>query len=111
MAVLGSRRVLGPINVEMGGDPNPTGSSGGGGSVTINNNIDGYMVKATGVSNTLSGLSAFTYNGSSAFTMQADLQVSGSSNNLIIQGSDASGNENVLYRIEVSGGLFKAVPV
>ena len=101
MSVLGSRRILGPINVEMGGDPNPSGSSGGGSGVTINNNVDGYLVKATGVANTLTGLSALTY-ASDALKVQA---------NLIIQGSDGSGNENVLYRIEVSGGIFKAVPI
>lgn len=110
MSVLGSRRLLGPINVEMGGNPNPSEGGGGGGSVTINNNIDGYLVKATGVANTLTGLSALNYE-SNALTVQADLQVSGSSNNLIIQGSDMEGNENVLYRIEVSGGIFKAVPI
>ena len=110
MSVLGSRRILGPINVEMGGDPNPSGSSGGGSGVTINNNVDGYLVKATGVANTLTGLSDLTY-ATDALKVQADLQVSGSTNNLIIQGSDGSGNENVLYRIEVSGGIFKAVPI
>jgi hypothetical protein len=95
----------------MGGDPNPSSSAGGGSGVTINNNIDGYMLRASGVSNTITGLSAFTYDGSSAFTMGADLQISGTNNNLLVQGSDAAGNLNVLYRIEVSGGLFKAVPV
>jgi len=40
-----------------------TGSGGGGGSVTINNNIDGYLVTATGTSNTLDGESGLTFDG------------------------------------------------
>jgi len=111
MAILGSRRTLGPINVELGGDPNPSGSAAGVGEVTINNNIDGYLLRAVGINNTISGMSAFTYDGSSAFTVDGDLKVSGSSNNLFIQGSDADGNLNILHRIEISGGVFKATPI
>tara|TARA_Y100000004_G_scaffold159877_1_gene187001 strand:+ start:88 stop:420 length:333 start_codon:yes stop_codon:yes gene_type:complete len=110
MSVLGGRRTLGPINTEMGGDPNPSGSAGGGGSTTIENNVDGYMIKATGQSDKISGVEEFQFDGA-ALKAQADLQVSGSGNNLFIQGSDSEGNLNRMFRIEVSGGIFKAVPI
>ena len=38
------RRMVGPINKSMGGDPDP---SSGGSSITIDNNVDGYILKAT----------------------------------------------------------------
>ena len=37
--------------------------SGGGGGVTINNNVDDYIVTATGTSNTLNGESTLTFDG------------------------------------------------
>ena len=111
MAILGSRRILGPINVEMGGDPNPSsGGGGGGGSITIENNTDGNMIKATGLSDKISGISEFKFDGTD-LKAEADLYISGSSNNLFLQGSDEDGNQNVLFRIEIVGGIFKAVPV
>ena len=41
-----------------------TGSGGGGGSVTINNNVDNYIITATGTANTLNGESALQFSGS-----------------------------------------------
>ena len=109
MSVLGGRRTLGPIISEMGGDPNPS-SGGGGGSITIENNVDGYMIKATGQSDKITGVEEFQFDGA-ALKAQADLQISGSGHNLIIQGSDSDGNLNRMFRIEVSGGIFKAIPI
>jgi hypothetical protein len=57
--------------------------SGGGGGVTINNNVDNYIVTATGTANTLNGESGLTYNG-------ANLIISGgliTSGTLIISGT------------------------
>jgi hypothetical protein len=111
MSVLGSRRILGPINIEMGGDPNPSGSSGGGGgSIEIENNISGYMLKSVGDSSKISGVESLQFDGTDV-KAQTDLYVTGSGHNLILQGSDAAGNLNVMYRIEISGGLFRVVPV
>ena len=55
-----------------------SGTSGTSASVTINNNVDNYLVTATGTTNTLNGESALTFNGST-------LQVRGdtSANNLV----------------------------
>jgi hypothetical protein len=94
----------------MGGDPNPSTGGGGGGSITIENNTDGNMLKATGMSDKISGISEFRFDGAD-LKADADLYITGSGNNLILQGSDAAGNLNVMYRIEVSGGLFRVVPV
>jgi len=111
MSFLGGRRILGPINIEMGGDPNPSGSSGGGGgTLEIENNVEGYMLKSVGDSSKISGVEALQFDGFDV-RATADLYVTGSGNNIFFQGSDAEGNLNVLYRIEVSGGIFKAVPV
>jgi len=41
-----------------------TGSGGGGGSVTINNNVDNYLITATGTANTLNGEVGLQYSGS-----------------------------------------------
>ena len=110
MSILGSRRLLGPINVEMGGDPNPSSSAGTGGSLEIENNISGYMLKSVGDANKISGIEALQFDGFD-LTSKADFYVSGSGHNLVLQGSDSLGNLNVLYKIEISGGIFKAVPI
>ena len=94
MSVLGGRRTLGPIITEMGGDPNPSsGGGGGGGSLTLENNVSGYMFRSIGQSDKISGVEEFQFNGS-VLKAQADLQISGSGHNLVIQGSDADGNLN-----------------
>jgi len=109
VSILGGRRTLGPIITEMGGDPNPS-SGGGGGSLTLENNISGYMFRSVGSSDKISGVEEFQFDGSK-LKAQADLQISGSGHNLIIQGSDSDGNLNRMFKIEVSGGIFKAVPI
>ena len=109
MSILGSRRLLGPINVEMGGDPNPSGSAGGDAEIEIENNISGYMLKSVGDSTKISGIEALQFDGVD-LKSQADLYVSGSGHNLFLQGSDSDGNLNVMFRVEISGGIFKAIP-
>jgi len=47
-----------PITVDTGS------GGGGGGGVTINNNVDNYIITATGTSNTLNGESGLQYSGS-----------------------------------------------
>ena len=122
MGVLGGQRVLGPVSSQAGGESIPS-SGGGGGSVTINNNVDGYLVKATGVSNTLTGLSALTYDGSTftsnatnmiangtSFTANTDLYVSGSSNNLFINGTNEGGIRRK-FRIDISAGILQIIEI
>ena len=112
MSVLGSRRILGPINVEMGGDPNPSGSSGGGGggSLEIENNINGYMLRSVADASKISGVESLQFDGTD-IKAQADLYVTGSGHNLILQGRDEFGNLNVLYKLQISGAMLVATPV
>jgi len=103
MGVLGGQRILGPISSQAGGESIPA-TGGGGGSVTINNNVDGYLVKATGVADTLTGLANLNYNGST-FTTNTDLYVSGSSNNLFINGTNDGGVRRK-FKIDIVGGIL-----
>jgi hypothetical protein len=99
------RSMLGPINVEMGGNSDPTGSSGGGGSnLTITNNIDGYLLKATGDANRVEGISALQYTGT-ALSASTNLYVSGSNNYLYVHGSDAQGNIK-RFKVNIQGGIL-----
>tara|TARA_Y100001937_G_scaffold50704_1_gene70628 strand:- start:76 stop:456 length:381 start_codon:yes stop_codon:yes gene_type:complete len=123
MGVLGGQRILGPISSQAGGESIPSSGGGGGGSVTINNNVDGYLVKATGVGNTLTGLSALTFDGSTftsnatnmvangnSFTANTDLYVSGSSNNLFINGTNNAGIRRK-FRIDITAGILQIVEI
>ncbi len=108
MSRLGGRRTLGPIKSQLGGDNSPPTGGGGGGSLTINNNIDGNILKSDGVADEISGISSMRYE-TSYINTQTDFYISGSNNNLYIQGEDNEGNENVMYRIQVSGGILMVV--
>ena len=106
-----SRRILGPSHVEMGG--NPTGSYGGGGgggsSLTITNNVDGYILKATGEANRVEGISALQYdNSTTTLSSSANMYISGSSNYLYLHGIDDTG-KNRIFQVEISGSMLKIV--
>ncbi len=108
MSKLGGKRLLGPINSVMGGDQSGTG--GGGSSLNITNNVDGYLLKATGEANRVEGIPNLRWNGShNAITASADMYVSGSNNYLYLHGTDSSGN-TVRFRIRPEGGIFKVEP-
>jgi hypothetical protein len=74
-----------------------SGSGGGGtGSVTINNNVDNYLITATGTANTLNGESSLRYDGTGLIigasgSAQALLQISGSSDLLLIKNGSNNG--------------------
>lgn len=111
------RRMLGPISKEMGGDTTQTGSSGGGGgggSLTITNNVDGYMLKATGDPNRIEGISQLQYDSTRAtLTASAGIYITGSAsglgdNYLYLHGTDGLGRPKQ-FKIEVSGSMFKVV--
>tara|TARA_R110000822_G_scaffold27282_2_gene81577 strand:+ start:1867 stop:2205 length:339 start_codon:yes stop_codon:yes gene_type:complete len=105
------RRMLGPISTQMGGDSDPTGSGGGGGgSVTINNNVDGYMLKATGLANTVEGVPQLQWDSSTTtLSASANIYVSGSSNYYYLHGVDADGN-NVKFKVAVQGSILQIAP-
>ena len=100
------RRILGPINTEMGGDPDPS-SGGGGGSLTIQNNVDGYILKATGQANTVKGIPELRWNDAqTALTGSGDIYVSGSNNYLYLHGSNATG-ETVRFKVQITGSMLR----
>ena len=96
--------------------------SGSGGSVTINNNINDYLITATGTANTLNGESSLRYDGTGLIigatgSAQALLQISGSSELLLIKNGSNNGikvnNQGVLQFLSqsstptaIGGGIY-----
>ena len=115
-----SRRILGPIATQMGGNISGSttqggsgGGGGGGGSVTINNNVAGYILKATGIANTIEGIPEFRYDsGTTTISSSANIYLTGSSYEagpyLFIQGTDAEGNLTKI-KLHVTGGMLKVI--
>lgn len=97
-------------------------SGSGGGSVTINNNVNDYLITATGTANTLNGESSLRYDGTGLIigatgSAQALLQISGSSDLLLIKNGSDNGikvnNEGVLQFLSqsstptpIGGGIY-----
>jgi len=97
-------------------------SGSGGGSVTINNNVNDYLITATGTANTLNGESSLRYDGNGLIigalgSAQALLQISGSSDLLLIKNGSNNGikvnNQGVLQFLSqsstptaVAGGIY-----
>lgn len=76
-----------------------SGFGAGGGSVTINNNVDNYLVTATGTANTLNGESGLTWDGST-------LSVTGNVSATSLTGSlfgTSSWSENAVTASYVAG--------
>ena len=96
--------------------------SGGGGSVTINDNVNNYLITATGTANTLNGESSLRYDGTGLIigatgSAQALLQISGSGDLLLIKNGSDNGikvnNEGVLQFLSqsstptpIGGGIY-----
>ena len=109
------RRMLGQIRREMGGTTMDSGSSGGGGGsgITITNNVNGYILKATGDSNRIEGISQLRYDSArNALTASADIVITGSghpgANYLYLHGSDQEGNART-FKVEVTGAMFRVM--
>ena len=107
------RRMMGQIRIEMGGTTMDSGSGGGGGSLTITNNVNGYLLKATGDSNRIEGISQLQYDSTrNALTASAGIMITGSghpgANYLYIHGSDQSGNPRT-FKVEVTGAMFRVL--
>ena len=104
------RRMLGQIRLEMGGTT-ITGSTGGGGSsLSILNNVNGYILQATGNPNEVKGIPELQYDATrTALTASADIVITGSghpgANYLYLHGSDYQGNPRT-FKVEVTGSLL-----
>jgi hypothetical protein len=92
----------------MGGFVSGSGGSGGGGSsLTITNNVDGYILKATGESNRIEGIPTFTHNSTTnAISASSDLYITGSNNYLYLHGYNETG-QAVRFKVAISGSLFQ----
>lgn len=102
------RRLIGAINqFNVSGSENVAGG-GGGSTITINNNVDGYMLKATGVPGTIEGVPTFVSSSTGLTLSSGTMYISGSGNYLNLHGSNATG-EQVRFQVEISGGLLKIV--
>jgi len=107
MARILDRRLIGAINqFNVSGSENVGG--GGGSSLVINNNVDGYMLKATGQANTVEGVPTFLSSSTGITLKDGNMYISGSGNYLNLHGINASG-EQVVFQMEISGGLLKIV--
>ena len=108
------RRMLGPIAREMGGDTTQSGSGGGGGGtpLTITNNVNGYILKATGDPNRIEGISQLQYDSTrNTLTASSGMYITGSSsglgdNYLYLHGTDHEGNPTQ-FKMMVSGGMLR----
>lgn len=102
------RRMLGPVRTQMGGNTDPSGSGGSGsGSLSIINNIDGYLLKATGVPNKIEGIPQLQYDATdNTLSSSANLYVSGATNYLYLHGTDENG-QTVKFRVNIQGSLVQ----
>tara|TARA_R100000005_G_C4825740_1_gene104694 strand:- start:222 stop:545 length:324 start_codon:yes stop_codon:yes gene_type:complete len=99
MSIL-DRRLLGPLNQF------PV-SGGGAGSLTIDNNVDGYILKATGDPNKIEGIPQLKWDSTNTtLSASSDVYISGSNNYLYLHGSDADGN-TVRFKVQVSGSILR----
>ena len=87
------------------------GSAAGGSGLTINNNVNGYILKATGDSSIIEGMPQFV-SSSTGISASVDVYLTGSNTstfpNLFIQGTDANGNISKM-KIVVENGFLKMV--
>jgi hypothetical protein len=84
-------------------------SSGGGGSVTITNNVSGYLLKATGIANTVEGIPQLQWDSSkTALSASGDIYVSGSTNYLYLNGTNAEGH-TIKFKVAVEGSMLRII--
>jgi len=103
------RRLIGAINqFNVSSSQNITGSGGGGGAgVTITNNQDGYILKATGEANRIEGIPSFV-SSSTGISASLGMYVTGSNNYLYLHGLDANGVATQ-FKVAIEGGIIKVV--
>ncbi len=106
------RRMLGQIRLEMGGTTITVSASGGGvSSLNILNNVNGYILQATGNPNEVKGIPELQYDAvRTALTASADIVITGSghpgANYLYLHGSDEEGNPRT-FKVEVTGSMLR----
>ena len=87
----------------------PSVSSDGGGSLTITNNVAGYILKATGTPNTVEGIPQLRWDSSkTALTASGDIYVSGSANYLYLNGTNAAGH-TIKFKVAVDGSILRII--
>ena len=106
MARIIDRRLIGAINQFNVSGSETEGGGGGGSGITINNNVEGYMLKATGLANTVEGIPTFLSSSTGLTIKDGGMYISGSGNYLSLHGTNGNG-EQVKFQVEVSGGLLK----
>ena len=105
MTDFNARRMLGPVHSQMGGNVSGSSDSGGGSSLTITNNVDGYVLKATGENNRIEGIPQLQYDSdTSTLLSTANLYVSGSMNYLYLHGTDESG-QPAKFKVAIQGHI------
>ena len=100
------------VNITRIGNVGSGGGGGGGSGITINNNVAGYILKATGDASVIEGMPQFV-SSSTGISSSVDFYISGSNSpssapNLFIQGTDANGNISKM-KIVVENGFLKMV--
>ena len=101
MSILNSRRILGPLNQFPVSGSAGAGGGGGGSGVSINNNVDGYILKATGDSNTVSGVEQFRVASNGTVSGSGQIQAQ----SFAFEGTNNDGVK-VLYKLQVQGGML-----
>jgi hypothetical protein len=87
----------------------PAVSSDGGGSLTITNNVSGYILKATGVPNRIEGIPQLQWDSTkTALTASGDIYVSGSANYLYLNGTNAAGH-TIKFKVAVDGSILRII--
>jgi DNA-binding response OmpR family regulator len=98
--------MLGPIREEMGGEMVHSGSAS---TLTISNNVTGYLLKATGETGRIEGIPNLVWdNANTVLSSSADIYISGSNNNLYLHGTNNLG-ETVRFKVSINGGIIKIV--
>ena len=103
MAII-DRRMLGPIREEMGGETVHSGSS-----LSISNNVAGYILRATGQAGIVEGIPQLMWDSSNTvLSASSDIYISGSSNNLYLHGTNNDG-QTIRFKVAVEGGILKII--
>ena len=102
--VIMDRRILGPTTQFPVADTHEHP-----GSITITNNVDGYLLKATGEADRIAGIPKLVWDSTNvALTASGDVYVSGSNNYLYLHGLNAAG-EDVSFKVSIEGNILKIV--
>jgi hypothetical protein len=87
-----------------------SGSGGSGGSgLTITNNVNGYLLKATGDPNSVEGVPQLKWDSTNtALSASGDVYITGSNNYLYLHGTDGSG-QTVRFKVKLTGSMMQVI--